>query len=224
MKLKAPPGVGEPCVAGAIIVARDGLYEVEAEIGALLIECFGFAEVEARATAQSARRRLPRCVRQGPPFKLRHPAGDRRRKSLSGELRMAASDLAVLADVKTWLSGSSGIGTSDDALLARLITDVSGAIAAYLGRPALTPRAYMSSGSTATAARGFICATIRRSPSPRSSSTTAPWPRRPRRRRRGACRRLSARTLGRPAAGAAAGARCVRRHLPPGPAEHGDRL
>ncbi|MFZ0609227.1 MAG: hypothetical protein WAM75_16290, partial [Xanthobacteraceae bacterium] len=56
---------------------------------------------------------------------------------------MAASDLAVLADVKTWLSGSSGIGTSDDVLLARLITDVSGAIAAYLGRPSLTPRAFV---------------------------------------------------------------------------------
>jgi hypothetical protein len=55
---------------------------------------------------------------------------------------MAASDLAVLADVKTWLSGSSGIGSSDDTLLARLITDVSGAIAAYLGRPSLTPYAY----------------------------------------------------------------------------------
>lgn len=53
---------------------------------------------------------------------------------------MAASDLAVLVDVKTWLSGSSGIGSSDDALLGRLITDVSGAITAYLGRPSLTPR------------------------------------------------------------------------------------
>ena len=56
---------------------------------------------------------------------------------------MAASDLAALADVKTWLSGSSGIGSSDDMLLARLITDVSGAIAAYLGRPSLTPRAFV---------------------------------------------------------------------------------
>jgi hypothetical protein len=55
---------------------------------------------------------------------------------------MALSDLAVLADVKTWLAGSSGIGTTDDALLARLITDVSGAIAAYLGRPSLIPRAF----------------------------------------------------------------------------------
>ncbi len=55
---------------------------------------------------------------------------------------MAASDLAALADVKAWLSGSSGIGSSDDALLARLITDVSGAIAAYLGRPSLTPHAF----------------------------------------------------------------------------------
>lgn len=55
---------------------------------------------------------------------------------------MAASDLAALGDVKTWLSGSSGIGSTDDALLARLITDVSGAITAYLGRPALTPHTY----------------------------------------------------------------------------------
>lgn len=53
---------------------------------------------------------------------------------------MSASDLAGLADVKTWLAGSSGIGSTDDALLSRLITDVSGAIAAYLGRPSLTPR------------------------------------------------------------------------------------
>jgi hypothetical protein len=56
---------------------------------------------------------------------------------------MAASDLATLADVKTWLSGSSGIGSSDDALISRLITDVSGAITAYLGRPSLVPRTYM---------------------------------------------------------------------------------
>jgi hypothetical protein len=55
---------------------------------------------------------------------------------------MAASDLAAIADVKAWLSGSSGIGSTDDALIGRLITDVSGAITAYLGRPSLTPRAY----------------------------------------------------------------------------------
>ena len=56
---------------------------------------------------------------------------------------MAASDLASLADVKAWLSGSSGIGSSDDALLSRLITDVSGGITAYLGRPSLTPRLFV---------------------------------------------------------------------------------
>jgi hypothetical protein len=55
---------------------------------------------------------------------------------------MAASDLAALADVKTWLSGSSGIGSTDDTLIARLITDLSGAISAYLGRPSLIPRAF----------------------------------------------------------------------------------
>jgi hypothetical protein len=51
MKLKAPPGVGDPCVAGVGIASRDGLYEVEAMVGALLIECFGFVEVEATETA-----------------------------------------------------------------------------------------------------------------------------------------------------------------------------
>jgi hypothetical protein len=49
MKLKAPPGAGDPCVAGVTIVPCDGIYEVEAEIGALLIECFGFVEVRAVA-------------------------------------------------------------------------------------------------------------------------------------------------------------------------------
>ena len=52
---------------------------------------------------------------------------------------MAASDLAVLADVRTWLSGSSGLTTSDDALIGRLITDISGAIYAYLSRRSLLP-------------------------------------------------------------------------------------
>lgn len=47
MKLKAPPGVGDPCIAGAVIAARGGVYEVEPDIGALLIECFGFVEVAA---------------------------------------------------------------------------------------------------------------------------------------------------------------------------------
>jgi hypothetical protein len=45
MKLKAPEGVGDPCVAGVAIAPRDGFYEVEAKVGVLLIECFGFAEV-----------------------------------------------------------------------------------------------------------------------------------------------------------------------------------
>jgi hypothetical protein len=49
MKLKAPQGVGDPCVAGVTIAPRGGVYEVEAEIGALLIECFGFVEVEIDA-------------------------------------------------------------------------------------------------------------------------------------------------------------------------------
>jgi len=61
MKLKAPKGVGEPCVAGVAIAARDGLYEVEADVAALLIECFGFIEVatSVKPRAAPASRRLP---------------------------------------------------------------------------------------------------------------------------------------------------------------------
>ncbi len=65
MKLKAPSGAGDPSVAGVTIVPRDGLYEVEAEVGALLIECFGFAEVVTTAPAKSAPAAKP---------KLMHPA------------------------------------------------------------------------------------------------------------------------------------------------------
>ena len=61
MKLKAPQGVGDPCIAGATIAARDGLYEVETAIGTLLIECFGFIEVEAPEESSPAS--APRRVR-----------------------------------------------------------------------------------------------------------------------------------------------------------------
>jgi hypothetical protein len=54
MKLKAPEGVGDPCVAGTAIAPRDGLYEVQAEIGALLIECFGFVDAGAEQKAKAA--------------------------------------------------------------------------------------------------------------------------------------------------------------------------
>lgn len=64
MKLKAPQGVGDPCVAGVTVTPRGGVYEVEPEIGALLIECFGFVEIEAAAietakAAPAARRARP---------------------------------------------------------------------------------------------------------------------------------------------------------------------
>jgi hypothetical protein len=63
MKLKAPPGVGEPCVAGVAILARDGFYEVEAEIGALLIECFGFVEAASPAKPRALGPSAPRRAR-----------------------------------------------------------------------------------------------------------------------------------------------------------------
>jgi hypothetical protein len=61
MKLKAPEGVGDPCVAGVVIAPRDGVYEVEAEIGALLIECFGFVEAGVEQKSKAAPRR-PRAA------------------------------------------------------------------------------------------------------------------------------------------------------------------
>ena len=61
MKLNAPEGVGDPCVAGVVIAPREGVYEVEAEIGALLIECFGFVEAGAEQKLKAAPRR-PRAA------------------------------------------------------------------------------------------------------------------------------------------------------------------
>ena len=82
MKLTAPPGVGDPCVAGVAIPSRDGIYEVETEIGALLIECFGFVEVahqtsRAPASAPAPLALAPAALRRPAPSelpKLRHPA------------------------------------------------------------------------------------------------------------------------------------------------------
>ena len=54
MKLKAPKGVGDPCVAGAAIASRDGVYDVDAEVGALLMGCFGFVAIEEAAPQEAA--------------------------------------------------------------------------------------------------------------------------------------------------------------------------
>ena len=62
MKLKAPEGIGDPCVAGVVIAPREGVYEVEAEIGALLIECFGFIEAGAEQQQSKAAPRRPRAA------------------------------------------------------------------------------------------------------------------------------------------------------------------
>lgn len=73
MKLKAPDGVGDPCVAGVTLAARDGCYEVEPEVGALLIECFGFVVVGADEKAKIGP--APPALRAPAPLpKLRHPA------------------------------------------------------------------------------------------------------------------------------------------------------
>lgn len=54
---------------------------------------------------------------------------------------MAASDLAVLPDVKAWLqAGAPAFTTADDAVISRLITSVSGMICSYLSRSAIVPR------------------------------------------------------------------------------------
>jgi len=69
MKLTAPPGVGDPCVAGVTIESRDGVYEVEPEIGALLIECFGFVAVPPAPVEAGAeeKRRGAAAVRRAKP-------------------------------------------------------------------------------------------------------------------------------------------------------------
>jgi hypothetical protein len=137
---------------------------------------------------------------------------------------MAASDLAVLTDVKAWLSGSSGIGTTDDTLLARLITDVSGAIAAYLGRPPLTPRAYAERLDGNGKARVYLRHyPVLQMTSLSIDNVAVPAAVTPA-RRRAFFEGLSARSVGRPAAGASAGARPVSRPFPTRPAECGDRL
>ncbi len=79
MKLKAPPGVGDPCVAGVTIAPRNGVYEVEPVVGALLIECFGFVELSEKATFAPARAGVAPAAlsprRQAAPLpKLTHPA------------------------------------------------------------------------------------------------------------------------------------------------------
>jgi hypothetical protein len=60
MKLKAPLGVGDPCVAGVTISSRDGIYEVEPEIGVLLIECFGFVVISTEEKAKIPPAPLPK--------------------------------------------------------------------------------------------------------------------------------------------------------------------
>lgn len=55
---------------------------------------------------------------------------------------MAASDLAVLQDVKDWLGAGGGtpVGTGGDPVLKRLITACSGAIYSYLSRQVIIPQ------------------------------------------------------------------------------------
>jgi hypothetical protein len=64
MKLKAPQGVGNPCVAGDTITHCDGVYEVAPEIGALLVECFGFFEMEAPVAEKLRPAKAVRRARQ----------------------------------------------------------------------------------------------------------------------------------------------------------------
>ena len=65
MKLKAPQGVGDPCVAGVTVAQCDGVYEVEPEIGALLIECFGFVEADTGASVKAKPAPAARRARAG---------------------------------------------------------------------------------------------------------------------------------------------------------------
>jgi len=70
MKLRAPEGVGDPCVAGVAIAPRNGIYEVEADVGTLLIECFGFVALETSAADEP---KVPLAARRGKPASARTP-------------------------------------------------------------------------------------------------------------------------------------------------------
>lgn len=80
MKLKAPQGVGDPCVAGVTVEPRDGIYEVEAETAAVLIECFGFRDVGAERARPGPQTVPPPGSYPGPQLGPRRPRnGDRAR-------------------------------------------------------------------------------------------------------------------------------------------------
>ena len=92
MKLKAPPGAGDPCVAGVTLAPRDGLYDVEAEIGALLVECFGFVEFVASAPAKTT----PAAAA------LRQPARSKAEAHASGMAQRAGFEKTVSGDPAQW--------------------------------------------------------------------------------------------------------------------------
>ena len=91
MKLKAPEGVGDPCVAGVVLAtARRPLRGRGRDRRA--------ADRMLRLCRGRRARKAERCARAAA-----QPPG--RQKIIAGGLTMAASDLAALADVKTWLVG-----------------------------------------------------------------------------------------------------------------------
>jgi hypothetical protein len=67
MKLKAPEGVGDPCVAGVMIASCGGVYDVEGEVAGLLMECFGFIEIEAKAAEVASPESVPKPASKSAP-------------------------------------------------------------------------------------------------------------------------------------------------------------
>ncbi|HEY1983325.1 MAG TPA: hypothetical protein VGH13_24855 [Xanthobacteraceae bacterium] len=81
MKLKAPEGVGDPCVAGVAVAARDGLYEADPDIGAVLVECFGFVEIDTPGPGNASAPWRPHQPRK------RQPGRRRPRRRRPGKLK-----------------------------------------------------------------------------------------------------------------------------------------
>ena len=153
MKLKAPQGVGDPCVAGVAITPRDGVYEVEAEIGALLIECFGFVEVEAAAhrdaskAAPAAPRAPGRAARQDA-----EPRGSTHHGRIRSRRACRRENLAVGLERHRLVRRHAAV--APDHRCQRRDHGLS--------RPRRrSRRARSPNASTATARRGCFCATIR---------------------------------------------------------------
>lgn len=64
MRLKAPPGAGNPSVGGITIAPnKGGIYEVDTRTGTHLVESFGFIDLDAPKPKAAAGVDVPKALR-----------------------------------------------------------------------------------------------------------------------------------------------------------------